>query len=317
MTKMKSSIAAVVVALGVAGGAQASPVFVSGGNGVYFANFENLYRSTEACAAGGCLSATTEDPQGYQRIDSSIAGNVRVDDIFVGVLGVQEIKKNITGNSVWFQGSGDFFTGYFVQQVTNVALADPTKAVITLGTATADPFGILSAGEMFRFYTGANVLTTSGTLASSIASATSNAFWASFGLGKEGYAYTNTDLSTSVYDSNTEALLGLDFVTKGVAYNGGAWNKVNDSNESVRGGSTLSFVCSAADIANPTVSCLDAVGTSEIEANENYSEVGGDSPWMFASNDPFKINRIPEPSSVALLGLALAGLGYSRRRKIY
>ena len=151
----------------------------------------------------------------------------------------------------------------------------------------------------------------------SIASATQGGvFWGSLGLATEGFAYTRTDLTVPVTSSNTEAFLALDMITQGPGYTAGLLNKVNDFNESLVGGTPTnpaSQVCTAADIANPAVRCTDFVGTSEIEQNNGFGT--GASPWQFASNDPFELNRIPEPGSLALLGVGLGGLGFLRRRK--
>jgi hypothetical protein len=329
---MKQGLTAAAVALAFSAGAQAAPVFDLGTNRVFFDNVENQYRTTAACAAvaGSCLAATAGDPAGYQRINPTIAGNVAVGDIFVGILNVQNIR-NEGGIDVYNSVPGNRFTGYFAQQVTSVAgpaVGHPT-AHITLGTATTDPFGILAAGEMFRLYSDTPSFTTGGTggdpndVSASIAAATAGTLWAALGLSAtpDGYAYSHTDLTQTVTSSNTEAFLALDLKLAGPGYNAGTLAKINDINESEVGGTTIALVCTGAELASPTISCTDFVGTSEIEPNAEFDSfngpAAGTSPWMYASNDPFRLVQVvPTPGTLALTGLALVILGLRRKSLI-
>lgn len=321
MKLLRTGLTAIALAASFAGIAQAAPSFDSGTSSIFFNNFENQYRLTASCTAATCFAPTVGDPAGYQRVNNNIAGNILVNDVYAGIINIQNITSATSGVDTYNSVAGDRFTGYFAQQVVSFGPLEGTTAHINLGTV-ADPFGILAAGEMFRLYSDTASFSSGGSgsdVTANIALATSGTFWASLGLSAEGFTYTHTNLALSATDpaaTANENFAALDVLIQGPGYNAGLLAKINDFNENEIGGTiaaAASQLCSAAEIASATIRCNDIVGTSEIEANNLF---GSTSPWMFGSNDPFEfVQAVPEPGTVVLMGLALVGLGVARRRQ--
>lgn len=330
---LAASVAAAALTWGTA---QAAPVFGAGNtfNGMEMVALENQYRAEGLCGTN-CLAASAQDPAGYRRVNPFIADNTAVGDIFIGVIAIGKIFNNVEGTT-WNAddvpaGGIDNFTGYFAQEVVSKAAESATVDHITLGALSVpDPFGKLLAGEMFRLWVDdgaappATPFERNGTILDDITKATDGTFFGSFGLGvglcdeptcTAGFAYTHIDDSLTGANIEGNGFLALNSLVHGPAWTLGNLAPINAFGENEVGGFDLPPVTGNCIGAIIGATCTEFFADFELVVNDDGPIAGGNSPWLFENNDPIRFYVVPEPTSLALIGLGMLGAGVASRRK--
>jgi hypothetical protein len=277
---------------------QAFPSLNSGDTGIYYTNREVVYRA---------------DVNGdYHELDFTDSNNVPIltpGDIFVGILNVQNFDDLTAGATYWNSLAGaDELSGILAQEITSIVPAPGgpagTTLQINLGAASTDTFTTLAGdtfstgltgSETMKLYADDNItqFNSNGTIVEDIADAIDGTPWMTLSQLSTDYAFTYiTPQGTGVDDFLGRSFLGYsvtDFYVPGTTFTG---------------------------VTDPEVGVtVDFYANSELEGHDQWTGAGGNSPWVFESNDPAFTATVPEPASFLLFGLGLLGFTAIARKK--
>lgn len=326
-----TAILSLMVGIGIMATPASATLLQVGDNNLYFKNFETVFDSD-----GNEVEFMPGETPTRQ---------LEVGDHFVGIIDIQGITE--TGTQHWWSGPSEQLTGIFAQRIEAIYTPnnDPytgsnSQTHIVLGSPSLNTFnplvgpsfstGLVGDESMALYYESGAVTTfeSNGTMWDDVDIATDGGLWMTFGysdgadgkyddgdgtppppnnygtgvLDNDGYNYSHTQPLGTIVDNFT----GENWAALNVYRNPTLvplTGNMNDPNEFEMGGPFG---------VTPGI-LTDMYLSGEFEGNPDW--FNGDSPWVFASNDPAHLGVVPEPATMLLLGSGLIGLaGFARKK---
>jgi hypothetical protein len=255
----------------------------------------------------GAGSVLFSDNSAERWFDENGNGKLDNGDRLRGIFTIDTIEQG--GAAVQIGGQSDYneLTGLFDIVVTSTVFfandggVDLYDYAFAASGLLAGEFGVSADTAAIVFEDSANDYTRQNCdFATCEASASGGSIWAAYAatLWTANNAADNPNLGAGLPQTTPLGTFGvaLDFTQNNTGID---WNKVK-----------------CADSRNPFVQVdVDFCGQGGILASGSDTAGGPNTPYAIFNNIDFTANAIPEPGTLGLVGLALAGIGAATRRR--